>query len=124
MKENVKRHRIFSEAFKREKVKLVEQGNLSIAEISKIYDVSKVSVYKWMKKFSSIQSGERIVVEKISESKKTLALFHQVRDREQALGRKQMELDYFKEVVELASKEEGVISWPNPRIDRLLRAYH
>lgn len=104
----MKRHRIFSKAFKREKVKLVEQGKLSIAEISKIYEVSKVSVYKWMRKFSSVQSGERIVVEKISESKKTLALYHQVRDLEQALGRKQMELDYFKEVVDLASKEEGV----------------
>lgn len=108
MKEIVKQHRIFSESFKREKVKLVEQGKLSIAEVSKIYDVSKVSIYKWVRKFSSLQCGERMVVEKISESKKTLALYNQVRDLEQALGRKQMELDYFKEVVDLAGKEEGV----------------
>ena len=108
MKNRGKQSRIFSEAFKREKVDLVDQGKLSVSQISKIYNVSKVSIYAWRKKFSSVSQDERVVVEKISEAKKTLELYNQVRDLEQALGRKQMELDYFKEVVILASEEQGI----------------
>jgi transposase-like protein len=107
MKKNEKQRRVFSEAFKREKVGLLDQGKLKVLDISKIYNVSTVSVYRWRKKFSSISIGEKVVVEKISEAKKTLELYSQVRDLEQALGRKQMELDYFKKVVELASEEKG-----------------
>jgi transposase-like protein len=107
MKERGKQSRIFSEEFKREKVKLVDQGKIKVAEISKIYGVSKVSVYLWCKKFSSVTRDERVVVEKISEAKKTIELYNQVKNLEQALGRKQMELDYFRKVVELASEEKG-----------------
>jgi len=107
MKKSKKQRRIFSEAFKREKVGLLDEGKLKVSDISKIYNVSSVSVYRWRNKFSSISAGERLVVEKISEAKKTIELYNQVRDLEQALGRKQMELDYFKKVVELASEEKG-----------------
>ena len=107
MKKSEKQRRVFSAAFKREKVGLLDQGKLKVSDISKIYNVSTVSVYRWRKKFSSISIGEKVVVEKISEAKKTLELYNQVRDLEQALGRKQMELDYFKKVVELASEEKG-----------------
>lgn len=101
-------NRIFSEAFKREKVKLIDEGKFSVTEMSRIHNVTRVAIYGWLKKFSSIPSGSRLVVEKISESKKALELLTQVRKLEQALGRKQMELDYYKEVVKLASKEEGI----------------
>ena len=107
MKKGRKQSRVFSEAFKHEKVKLVDEGKMKVADISKIYGVSKVSVYLWLKKFSSVSADERVVVEKISEAKKTMELYNQVRDLEQALGRKQMELDYFKKVVELASEDKG-----------------
>jgi len=107
MKKRIKRWRIYSESFKREKVRLVEEGKLSVADVCNIYKVSNVSVYKWCKKFSSLSKGERVVVEKISEAKKTKELYNQVKELEQALGRKQMELDYFKKVVELASEEKG-----------------
>jgi transposase-like protein len=107
MRKGRKQSRIFSEAFKREKVKLLDEGKMKVADISKIYGVSKVSVYQWLKKFSSVSADERVVVEKVSEAKKTMELYNQVRDLEQALGRKQMELDYFKKVVELASEEKG-----------------
>ena len=107
MKKRGKQSRIFSEEFKREKVKLLDEGKIKVAEISKIYDVSKVSVYHWLKKFSSVPKDERMVVEKISEAKKTIELYNQVKNLEQALGRKQMKLDYYRKVVELASEEKG-----------------
>ncbi len=107
MKREKKRIRIFSEAFKREKVKLIDEGKLSVRQISDIYEVSSRSVYNWMQKFSSIARNERIVVEKISEANKTKELYNRLRDLEQALGKKQLELDYYKEVVKIASEERG-----------------
>ena len=48
-----------------------------------------------------------MVVEKISEAKKNIELVKHIQELEQALGRKQLELDYYKEVVSIISKEEG-----------------
>jgi transposase len=107
MKRGQKRYRRFSEAFKREKVKLLDEGKIKVSDLCKLYGMSSVSVYKWKKKFSKVPAGERVVVEKISEAKKTMELYDQVKNLEQALGRKQMELDYFKTVIELASEEKG-----------------
>lgn len=101
------KHRRFSEAFKREKVKLIEERKLSVRDVSNIYEVSTTAVYKWLRKYSSISKGERVVVEKISEAQKTRELYKRVRDLEQALGKKQMELDYYKEIVKLTSEEKG-----------------
>lgn len=100
--------RVFSAALKKEKVKLIDEGKLTVKQLSDLYDVSKTSVYNWIKKYSTIRRDERIVVEKASEASKTQFLYKQVRDLEQALGRKQMELDYYKEIVQLVSESEGV----------------
>lgn len=107
MKQQKNQRRTFSETFKREKVKLIEEGKLTVSNISDIYEVSTTAVYKWLRKYSSISKGERIVVEKISEAQKTRELYTRVRDLEQALGRKQMELDYYKELVKLTDEEKG-----------------
>lgn len=107
MEKQRKAQRRFSESFKKEKVTLIEEGKVKVSDISKLYKVSTVSVYRWCSKYSSLPKGERLVVEKVSEAKKTMELFNQVRELEQALGRKQMELDYFKAVVSLSSEEQG-----------------
>lgn len=107
MKKDRKVRRTFSTAFKREKVELLDQKKLSARELSLIYDVSQTAVYKWLKKYSKYSSSERIVVEKISEEKKNIELRKQISKLEQAVGRKQLELDYYKEVVDIISEEEG-----------------
>ena len=100
--------RIFSTTLKKEKVKLIDEGKVTVKQISDIYDVSQTAVYNWIKQYSTIAKDERVVVEKVSETQQTQALYKQVRDLEQALGRKQMELDYYKEIVKLVSESEGV----------------
>jgi transposase-like protein len=107
MKPEKNKGRIFSNAFKKEKVKLIDEGKLSVRQVSDIYEVSTTAVYKWLRKFSKISRDERIVVEKISEAQKNKDLRNQIRELEQALGRKQMELDYYKEVVKLTSESKG-----------------
>jgi transposase-like protein len=107
MKQRKNKGRTFSEAFKIEKVKLIDEGKLSVRQVSDIYDVTTMAVYNWLRKFSKLPRGERIVVEKISEAQKNMELQNQIRELEQALGRKQMELDYYKEVVKLTSETIG-----------------
>ncbi len=102
-----RQRRTFSESFKRGKVKLLDEGKLSVRHLSDIYEVSHTAIYKWIRKYSILAQDERIVVEKISEAKKTEELYNQVRELEQALGRKQLELDYYREVVKIASESTG-----------------
>lgn len=107
MKRQRKTRRTFSTAFKKEKVSLIDQGKITVRELSLLYEVSDTAIYKWIKRYSTIRTSERIVVEKISEQKKNIELLKQVRDLEQALGRKQLELDYYKSVLEVINEESG-----------------
>ncbi len=59
----MKPRRTFSEAFKKEKVELIESGKIKISELSALYSVSKVSIYRWLKKYGKDHS-ESIVVQK------------------------------------------------------------
>ncbi len=101
--------RAFSEDFKKEKVKLIEENILSVGEISQEYDVSRTGIYKWIKKYSLLyQKAERVVVEKESEEAKRKLLLSKVADLERLLGQKQMEIEYLKKVVDLGSELTGV----------------
>lgn len=107
MEKQRKVRRTFSTTFKKEKVELIEQRKITVIELSKIYEVSPTAIYKWVKKYSRMSQTERVVVEKISEEQKNIELLMRVRELEMVLGRKQLELDYYKAVVEIVSEEEG-----------------
>jgi len=107
MEKQRKVRRTFSTAFKKEKVELIEHGKITVNELSKIYEVSPTAIYKWIKKYSRTSQTERVVIEKISEEQKNLELLKRIRELEGVVGRKQLELDYYKAVVEIVSQEEG-----------------
>ena len=100
--------RFFSETFKKEKVKMIEDKKMTVLQISRIYEVSSVSVYKWIRKYSTIISkSERMVIEKESEGARTMALYKRVAELERILGQKQLQIDYLEKVLEMGSKELG-----------------
>jgi transposase-like protein len=102
-----KRQRIFSTAFKKEKVELLDQGKMSVMELSKVYEVSCTSIYKWKRKFSRYSKTDRVVVEKISESQKNIELLKKIAELERAVGRKQLEIDYYKTTLAIINQEAG-----------------
>ena len=59
--------RAFSENFKRDKVRLYESGKMSASQLSKYYDISETTIYKWIEKYRTTPSSERIVVETESD---------------------------------------------------------
>ena len=98
--------RVFSDTFKRERVKEIDQSLVSVTEMSKLYSVSKQSIYRWLHKYSiNHQKGVVQVVQMESESQRTQALLKRVAELERIIGQKQLELDFLEKLVEISSKE-------------------
>ena len=105
-KNKLRIRRIFSDTFKRVRVKEIDQGLVSVTEVSKLYDVSKQSVYRWLHKYSiNHQKGATQVVQMESESQRTKALLKRVAELERIVGQKQIQLDFLEKLVEISSKE-------------------
>ena len=106
--EQNKVRRTFSEPFKREKVKMLEDRQITVKQLSRIYEVSEAAIYKWVRKYSAVLGlAEKIVVEKESEGNKTLSLMKRVAELERVVGQKQLEIDYFKKLIDLIEEEIG-----------------
>lgn len=99
-----KTRRVFSESFKRDKVRLYETGKMSINQMSKLYEVSETALYKWVDKYRTTPSSERIVLETDSEYLKVLELTKRVNDLERLAGVQQLQLEYHKTVLKKASE--------------------
>mgnify|MGYP006296573845 CR=1 FL=1 len=107
MKRQAQTNRRFSTAFKLEKVDLIDSGKITVKEISDIYEVSETAVYKWKRKFSRLERSERVVIEKISEEKKNRELLYRIKELEQIIGKKQIEIDYYKTAIDELSEQSG-----------------
>lgn len=109
MKPNVRllrKHRKYSDEFKRQIVADFETGDFSVPQLEKLHGVSNKSIYDWIYKFSTFnEKGYRVVEMKDSSSKKMQALEARNKELEAALGRKQIQLDYLEKMVELAKTE-------------------
>ncbi len=82
---------------------MLEKGEIRVCELIKIYHISISAVYKWKKKFGSHPPDEKVVIEKDSDFLKAVELRKQVSSLEQMIGRQQMKIDYYEEVVKQAS---------------------
>jgi transposase len=92
-------NRQFSTVFKKEKVKLIEEGKVTALQIVRTYNVSSAAVYKWIHKFGSYEKTERVVVEKTSEANKTLELIQKVAALEKIIGQQQVKLIYQENLI-------------------------
>jgi transposase-like protein len=98
--------RSFSEELRKELVSHIETGRFTVSQVTREYGVSSRAVYNWLYKYSrSLKKGTRIVMEKDSVDKAISELQKQIRELEAALGRKSLESDLYKTIVDLASKE-------------------
>ena len=107
IKDMNKTRRVFSESFKREKVRILEMGKMSISGMSRMYDVSETSLYKWKKKYSSYPAADRVVMETESDYLQLLQLSKQVEDMQRLIGVQQVKLDYFSRVLTQANAHFG-----------------
>jgi transposase-like protein len=102
----VRHLRRFSEDMKLKIVKEYESGTNSVPELSKNYDISTSLIYCWIYKYSTYNKKSIQVVEmKDSQLQKIKDLEARVRSLEQAVGQKQMNIDYLEKMIELAEEE-------------------
>lgn len=105
MKGEKKVIRHFSEAFKKEKVKQIEDKKLTVLQLSRIYEVSTTAIYKWIRKYSKyVGKNERVVVEKETEGGKAIELLKKIAELELLVGKKQVEIEYLKKVIEFGTE--------------------
>lgn len=101
-----RQYRHFDEDFKRRKVSEIERGITRVSEIKREYQVSTTSIYAWIHKYSRMRKKqERMVVEAMSDTRKIGALKEKIKELEQIVGRKQIQIDFFDKMIELAEAE-------------------
>lgn len=109
VKREIRNHRYFSEEFRIQKVKEIEQNQISIGELCKLYNVSSTAIYNWIHKYSvHLKKGVTQVIEMESESRKAKMLQLRLAELERIIGQKQLQIDFLEKVIEFSSKELGV----------------
>ena len=105
----LKKRRNFSEQIRRKVVDEFRSGNYTVMELADLYHTSTSSIYRWIYKYSPADSPQINVVE-MSEStdQKLKDLQNKIAELEQALGRKQIKLDFYEKMAELAKQEYNI----------------
>lgn len=102
----IRKHRIFSEEFKRDKVDKLRSGQLTISQLCKLWQISTTTAYNWLYAYSPQHAkGTTMIVQQDSEAAKTQQLLQQVAHLERTLGQKQMVIDFQDKLIELASSQ-------------------
>jgi transposase len=109
MKANIKlirKQRRFSEEFKKSIVNDFESGKFSVPQLERLHNISNPQIYKWIYKYSrSNERGQRIVEMKDSSTHKLKALEQRIKELEQTVGKKQIQIDYLEKMIDIAKTE-------------------
>lgn len=107
LKERINRN--FSDDFKRKKVSELERNLITVSELSREYQVSNTSVYRWIYLYSTMKKrGVKQVVEARSDSRKLLQMKEEIKELQRIIGEKQVLLDFKDKMIEIAEEEYGV----------------
>lgn len=106
IKRKLQRRREFSDEVRRKVVREFRQGNHTVKELAALYHVSEQSIYRWIHKFSATDEPTITVVEMAdSTDKKLKDLQQKIADLERTLGQKQIKLDFYEKMMDLAEEE-------------------
>ena len=101
--------RYFSDELKRKLVGEIDRKLCTVAEVCREYQVRRSSVYKWIYKYSVMRKKKvKIVIEAESETRKMQEMRAKIRDLEQMVGQKQIEIDFLKKMIELTEEDLGI----------------
>lgn len=105
----IRKHRVYSEEFKKEIVNFYESGKFSVLQMERLYGVNNVTIYNWIYKFSIFnEKGIRVVEMKHSNIDKLKHLELKIKELEQAVGQKQIKIDYLEKMIDIAKDEFSI----------------
>ena len=98
--------RIFSEEFKKVRVKEYESGKFTVNDLSRLFGIQSAVIYRWIYKYS-IYNKKSIKVVEMNESgvKKLKVLEQRIKELEQIVGQKQLKIDYLEKMIDFAKEE-------------------
>jgi transposase len=108
-KVTINSRRIFSEEFKKARIKEYESGKFTVCEIGRLYGIQPNIIYRWIYKYS-IYNKKSVKIVEMSESSthKLKELEYRIKELEQIVGQKQLKIDYLEKMIELAGKEHDI----------------
>lgn len=105
----IRKHRLYSDEFKKEIVSIFESGKYSVPQLEKLYGISSTVIYRWIYKFSTFnEKGFRVIEMKASNITKLKELEQKIKALEQAVGQKQIKIDYLEKMIEIAKEELNI----------------
>ena len=109
MTKRIQKRRRFTEEFKKQIVKDFESGKYSVKELNRLHKIHPQLIYNWIYKYSTVnKKGYRVIEMKESSDQKVKALESKIKELEQIVGQKQIKLDYYEKMIELASKDYDI----------------
>ena len=101
--------KVYSESFKKARVHEYERGEYTVLQISRLFQLSDVTVYNWIYRYSTYnRKGYKVVEMQESGQDKVKQLENRIKELEQALGQKQLKLDYWEVISRLAKEKYGI----------------
>jgi len=105
----IRKHRRYSEDFKKSIVATFEKGKFSVGQLEKLYGIRNASIYSWVYKYSNFnEKGVRIVEMENSSQHKLQELTKKVKELEQMVGQKQIAIEYLEKMIELAKTDLNI----------------
>lgn len=109
IKWNRQQKRYFSESFKKQKVKEIDNNVITVRQVCKLHEVSRSAVYKWLNKYSLYNKQKvRLIVEPMSDSHKIEELQKRIHELERMVGLKQIELEFKEKMIDIAEEMYGI----------------
>ena len=94
--------RVFSESFRKSKVREIERNLTTVTMVSREFAVSTTAVYKWLYKYSTFRARQlRLIVEPMSDAHKIKELRKRIQELEQLVGQKQIQIEFKEKMIEL-----------------------
>lgn len=106
MTKKERQSRRFSESFRKDQVFKIESGELTIADVSRLYHVRWASVKRWVDKFGT-KSSDGVVIQTREEINRIKDLEKRNAHLEKLLGQGQIRIHYLEECVRLAKDQLG-----------------
>jgi len=99
----------YSEAFKHQVIKEVEEGHRSIDQIRRAYGIGHYSIQQWMKRMGKLASLPRVIrVEKPDEKDQIKELQRQIRELKESLADTQVRYLIAESRFEVVCEEQGL----------------
>lgn len=99
----------FSKDFKIKKIRELERKIITVSEITKQYNISATSVYRWLTLYgNNYMKATKVIVEAESDTRKIADLKAKVAELEMLVGQKQVLLEFKDKMIDLAEETYGV----------------